>query len=262
MGTVATAKVTFSEYRSPYHGDSLAWDRSHNYNEHCDEVWKRTLNLTGIELRSYAVLSLFKLHPAVYDEIRKVYKASVGTRNRNPRTINIDKFFLAANALMDSRVSVNKVLGLCAVTGRCTVEIMKTGIFHTSENEMCADFEGQVKTRDSEACGIYQIPLLMDYDRVVAEMAVARAANPKWADMSNEEIDQRYRSQLSTSMGFFRMLIGETTLSPKILRKLYAAIAYKIYGCGQNQTRFFADVLGHSFSDNDTALFYIKYEME
>ena len=259
--TRATAKVMFSYYRNPFYGaDSISWKRGLTFDQFYQKVKAECEGREGEDLRGFVICSLFKLSVDEYDVHNSAYKKQVVVGNSELKSVDHVEYIKTAKAMIASNRPMNKILGLLAVTGRRTSEIISTGSFHPTGNEFSADFEGQLKTRDKDAAPTYEIPLLIEYDQVVSCLEDIRGYFPDIEKVSPEEINLRYSKQLARCMGAFKATVGADKLMVKDLRKIYAAIAYLLHGqTKMGQSAYIGSILGHSSGDNDTAASYITY---
>lgn len=153
----------------------------------------------------------------------------------------------------------NIIMGICGLTGRREVEIVKTGKFEYND-EYSLVFKGQAKTRDigKEA---YEIPTLCKAREIINAHATLKTAlkhhslgNP---ELTNKQVNNRLFTSEDT-----RTLIRDTFISiyppeeppEKIsLRSIYAEITYELFQPRMSRKQYFETILGHSNANSAEA---------
>lgn len=142
------------------------------------------------------------------------------------------------------------VAALILVTGRRTIEIMKTGDIYLGEGHSktgyVAMFTGQAKRglKDDEA---YEIPLLAPFYMVRAALDVVRLTDT--SGMSSAEVNTKY------SRNLLNYLRKRCDLNPHRLRDVYAMMAFSLLPQKKmSLIGFVSKILGHEKPEN--AAFY------
>jgi len=151
---------------------------------------------------------------------------------------------------LDSEQVSVLVASLLLVTGRRSIEIMKTAEFQPCYRKIgevkaadeveqyAATFKGQAKTSDEDKT--YTIPLLAKYDDVVRAMTVVRE-KLNASELTSEQINNKYAKTLS------RWTNERFGVNPHQLRAIYAIMCEKLYNCESRMTYsgYISKVLGH-----------------
>lgn len=156
--------------------------------------------------------------------------------------------------LLHTKGSYTKVaIALCLLTGRRSVEILKTAKFtYVSDDRIL--FEGQVKKGDLE-CQPYEIPVLYDASEIIKALEYVRQLT-NFADLSNDAIHSRTNKTMNEAAKkhFGSIIKG---VSVKSLRSAYAEIVSFWHKPNHiSKAKFMAGVLGHSELDKSTAQSY------
>lgn len=200
------------------------------------------------------VLKSFKL---TLDEIREfnhqkeLQKDHDHTHLKPLDPINVTE---KAIELLNTKGSYTKVaIALCLLTGRRSVEILKTAKF-TYVSDDCILFDGQVKKGDLEVKP-YPIPVLYDASEIIKALDYVRQV-ANFTELSNDAIHSRTNKTMNESAKkhFGSVIKG---VSVKSLRSAYAEIISFWHKPDHiSKAKFMAGVLGHSELDKSTAQSY------
>lgn len=152
---------------------------------------------------------------------------------------------------------IDKIVGLCGVTGRRLSEIGSTATFTKVDGET-VNFIGQLKGRHLEKDN-YNIPVLVDPDLIIATLVQLRAVQPDLID-NPDLCKKRTSSKVNIKC---KKLLATYLKNPssKDLRKAYCAIIYSMYHANRKTSELvvFSRLCGHGERDTVTARTYMKY---
>ncbi len=172
--------------------------------------------------------------------------------------VSVDRFVSIAEQLLEGRSYLDRILGLCALTGRRTFEVGCSATF-TAMGRNRVNFAGQAKTRDREnGDSAYSIPVLTDNaTKVVDTLATIRADKPDLTGLSSEQFHNRCAKDLHKRAQVFSEVFSDNVAKPKDLRPAYAEIAWLLVDERRTgKALFLARVLGHGDRDLLTAQSY------
>lgn len=207
------------------------------------------------------LLKHLKPHKKVVDKERKEYRKEIQVRTETNELTPIQNYtelIEFAKGLLESSSYLKVSLGLILLTGRRSVEILKTGTFEkvqSKKNEVL--FSGQAKKR-GENSQPYKIPILCAPNLVISALEWLRGEKHELLSITEKEINSKCAAPLNQYSKSFAVWLGGGC-TPHDLRKAYAAIAY-----GQTNKRdsfrgFAAKVLGHNSDSELTTETYFKY---
>ena len=221
----------------------------------------------------HPALQYLKIAQADQNAVRDANRERNVRDNRNLRLIDPDEMIAKALALLEHKAYVDVVAGLLLLTGRRSIEVLKTGTFTKIRGrgaKTMLTFEGQAKTRgaDSAQRAPYRIPVLVDPKIILEKIAWLRKTWP-FDDFDhlepvprNKRIAQRTGKPLlqAVRFGYGRDLDPGRIFAPKDLRSAYAAIAYDLYAPDETtEVAYYAKILGHAETDIVTALSYLDF---
>lgn len=264
--TTGGRKWAFSQYRRGYEiGKDLVPMRASGLDRVAyGNVVKETIQRIGLRhsperLKSMVVLALMRLDgedgKTYRDESQEAVKRGMDVETGRREIISVDRFISIGEGFLDAGSYLSRILGLCAVTGRRTVEIACTARFEkVGSNEV--RFYGQAKTRDRNDVGPYVIPTLVSADRVLECLATIRADKPDLVE--NPEIfHSRCAKELHVKARAFSECFNVGQAKPKDLRPTYAEIAWLLFDERRTgKPLYFSRILGHGSKDLYTALSY------
>lgn len=211
-------------------------------------------------LRDIVVLSLVRLDAkdslAYRDESRDaVVKDLDPTRGRRG-IMSVDGFIDIATGLLDGRSYLDRLLGICAVTGRRTFEAGCTAVFEVKgENTLL--FTGQAKTRGREKTDSFEIPTLASARKIVETLSTIREDRPDLTGLTSIEFHNRAGKDLHKRAQIFAPVLSPHTASPKDLRSVWGKLVWILFDeqrTGMNL--YLSRVLGHSEDDLGTSMSY------
>jgi hypothetical protein len=246
---------------------------------------KRYRYADGDEIKSYSlsgmknVLTVYRnavrdrlgvTHPAFkylrlsnddMEEYREDYREKVNEDHTNLRPIDDEALVDTAVTIAKQAKSVDTMEltgALLLLTGRRSVEVLKTGTFAPSTTRRSVVFGGQAKRRELEATD-YTIPVLADPKLVLAAIDVLRTREDTSA-ITNQQVNGRYSKYLGRAVARRFADNDGVALIPMELRKVYATTAYAWY-CPSaiSMNAYFARILGHSPLDLFTSMSYVLF---
>jgi len=246
-GTIASLKTTLSAYRG-------------YLKDHFDNkvVSKR-------KVADY-LLGVLKLTNEQYDNYKLDYKEKVRVDNYNLRKIyNVDAYLKTARSLLYSMSYYDKILGLCALTGRRSAEIGCSASFEPLPDDGFLQFSGQLKTKNRGELSSFKIPVLANFYDLHKSLIAIRDVKPvfinqptKFNKIASKELGIRVRRHLGEYI--------EGHLKVKDLRAIYATISYDFYlkSCDDgfatmSHNAFFSKILGHHEHDLNTSNSYSDF---
>lgn len=265
-GSLGGRKWSFSQYRDGWSGgESLIPARGYGVerSQYGIDVATAVMRLGSKTdhqtLKSMVVLSLMRLDAndnAIYRDQQRdaVIKDLDATRSRRG-IVNVDLFVEIGESLMDGQSYLSRILGLCAVTGRRTVEIGTTAVFDWVDPNH-VQFTGQAKTRNRTDVNPYTIPTLVDAGKVIDCLASIRHDKPELVEQP-DLFHNRCVKDLYTRAKAFGDVFSDKTAKPKDLRPAWAEIVWLLFDERQTgKALFLSRMLGHGDQDLMTAQSY------
>lgn len=212
------------------------------------------------------LLSKFTLNTKQQQTFKTNHVLEISNAQKNLRKIYDPQKFIDTGLRLLSSVSVyDRILGLCALTGRRPAEIGCTAILKPTEDKRLALFEGQLKVKDRENIQPYVIPLLGEYEIINNVLQSIRKQKPQFINkpllfngIASKELGIRVKRHFKD--------ILEGDIQVKNLRAVYATIAYGNYcqfsSAGYvtvSMNSYFAQILGHGENDVVTCGSYIDF---
>lgn len=203
-------------------------------------------------------LRYFKLTSAETIEANTTGEKNLSDRLKAMGEIrDVDAFIEKGNELLKSSSYMAKILGLAVLTGRRVAELGCTARFEKIPGvEDRLMFEGQIKARERDNIGAYEIPVLGDVDRIIEALASIRESKPQY-------INEMERFHNATSKELNKMArkhfdgLSNEAISPKDLRPIYSEIVYLFADMNHvSKTKYFSMILGHTEDDNRTGVRY------
>lgn len=264
--TIGGRKWAFSQYRSGWsEGKDLMPPRGFGVEraQYGVDVGTAVLRLASKVdhdiLKSMVILALMRLDAndnATYRDEQKdtVVKDQDMTRARRA-IVDVDRFVEIGESLLDGQSYLSRILGLCAVTGRRTVEIGTTAVFDWIDPNH-VQFTGQAKTRGRTDVRPYAIPTLTDAGKVIDTLASIRHDKPELVEQP-DLFHNRCVKDLYTRARVFGEVFSDGTAKPKDLRPAWVEIAWLLFDERQTgKALFLSRMLGHGDQDLMTAQSY------
>jgi hypothetical protein len=229
------------------------------------------------------LLSIVRHPPELLEQVNAAYDRKVRDEVRNQVVISEWKpLIMAFRDCLNADNPRLKLIGLMALTGRRFFEVASSGDFslHTRElpggarvvSKWVIQFEGQAKTRGAEGTKsgeVYNIPCLAPAKDILRAFIWLRnsAEGQLWASMDSKELNAKVNNQvnryLRTREEFLKYWPEDDKLTTKCLRSFYAEVAYKTFApSNMEKSPYYAQILGHSETDLQTALSYMDYRLE
>lgn len=230
------------------------------------------------------VYKIVKHDPKVTKSVNNDYGTTVRLQVRNLQLI--ENWRQLVRVFNDFLVSDNprlRLIGLMGVTGRRFFEVCVSGDFSLEIMEMPEShvkvkqkwvlrFIGQAKTKGREGTmseETYNIPCLAPAKDVYNAFQWLRSSHEgkMWSQMSSRELNAKVNNQINRYLRSHEDILPlwprGVTLTTKCLRALYAEIAYKVFAPStMAKAPYFAQILGHSVEDLNTALSYMDYVLD
>ena len=164
---------------------------------------------------------------------------------------------------------------LCALTGRRTIEVLKTGQFSHPERGhplmkkrgiSSVLFSGQAKTKNSENARTapYRIPVLTTHPEDIISRINDLRSFLKIEGLDNVKVTRKYKQTLGdTTTKNYSALLPDERLSPKSLRALYAATCWKhTIDPDMAYESFIAEILGHTLLDSPAQGYSVPNDLQ
>jgi len=213
------------------------------------------------------LLSILTLSKKQQAEFKKAHCVEISQGQRNLRKIyDVEKYIEVSIGLLDAVSIYDRIIGLCALTGRRPAEIATSAVLSpVGSNNRLASFTGQLKVKDRIGVIPYEIPLLHDYEPIAKTLVSIREAKPQFVGeallfngIASSELGARVKKH-------FAGLI-EGVIQLKNLRAIYALLSFdaaiKQVTDGYvtvSMNSYFSKVLGHSEDDVVTCGSYIDF---
>lgn len=170
--------------------------------------------------------------------------------------VTVDEFVSIGEQLLDGRSYLDRILGICALTGRRTIEVATSAHFEPRDGNRVF-FTGQAKTRGrTDRVEGYTIPTLSDSARIIRSLQSIREDRPDL--VTNPELfHNRCAKDLHKRAKVFAPCFSDQVAKPKDLRPAWAEICWLIHDERRSsKVLFMSRVLGHGEQDMVTALAY------
>ena len=213
------------------------------------------------------LLSILTLNHKQQVEFKKAHNVEISEGQSNLRKIyDVEKYINVSIGLLDAVSVYDRIIGLCALTGRRPAEIATSAILSpVNSNERQAIFIGQLKVKDRIDVAAYNIPLLYDYEPIAKTLISIKEAKPQFVGnpllfngIASSELSSRVKKH-------FAGLI-EGTIQLKNLRAIYALLAFDLIKkqitdgyITVSMNSYFSKILGHSEDDVVTCGSYIDF---
>lgn len=212
----------------------------------------RASGLPGADDPKGVWLRYLKLPKFYADERNADTREGVAGRRVGQIDVSARKFTAAAKAALSSQDWRDKAVGIAALTGRRTAEILILGDLSNTAGAGAMTFTGQAKTRGAAGTTQepYKIPVLASPDSIMAALVSIRAERPELSGMDYNTFHDTHASKLTMATRRVFADAFDTTPKTKDLRAAYAAINYAKFlktnkGKGKSVIEFYASILGH-----------------
>lgn len=168
-------------------------------------------------------------------------------------TIHVDKkqYLSTANKLIESNIHTKICVGLIALTGRRSIEILKTGEFVEDHGSLI--FRGIAKKRKNKNKEI-TIPCLGDPKKVIRSLKKLRIIKD-FSKKTNAQVSDQTSSNLSRMVKKeFKDIIPN--IQTKTMRSIYAAICLENLPNKLSSEVYLSKILGHEENDLNTQIHY------
>lgn len=186
---------------------------------------------------------------------------------------NFGKYHKKAVSLINNSNNWQGVaVGLLALTGRRSTEILKTAIFTDIGKTHKLHFEGQLKKKDGKKTD-YEIITLCDSSLIITALARLRRLK-NCEGMENETIHRNTSKTLNRAVKkHFKTITGLDSITAHDLRRIYAEVAYqrsKLKGESKDKIYMYASYLGHydidenkfTQSTENASWSYVKFQLD
>ena len=219
--------------------------------------YRNALRLIDVK---HPALALMRQSPQELAEAKRAYNRDVSNRQRSIRKItDVDGYLTMAESMLSATHYIDRLLGLAALTGRRTSELLCTAQLERV-NDYEAIFTGQLKTKGRES-DAYPIPLLSDFDTINSALI---ALQREQKDLRGDPTKAKNRTGKAISVrmrrDYFTKYLGADLIG-RDLRRAYAAIAFAVSGLEGEITsqKYASDILGHGADDNTTGGAYMDF---
>jgi len=232
------------------------------------EMEVRRSKLTAKELESFlaAVFAIMRLSERESDQRGLDFRMNLHQKTHQVAIFDMARFLETCRGLLRDSDPYTVAIGLMGLTGRRTVEILKTGRFETVDKNHLL-FSGQAKTKGSvNAQDHYPIPVLAPPREILRAFEYLRW-QLDFSGLENALIDQNYSKRLLSRMKVFQGIVTGNQfvkISCRSLRSLYVTSAYEVFKMSTKVAfnAYAAQVLGHSHLDKDTANSYSYFAIK
>ncbi|MGB0880593.1 MAG: protelomerase family protein [Polaribacter sp.] len=199
-------------------------------------------------------------------------KKGIGTKSDFPKVKNLDKYIRTAKALLKTNNWQNIAVGLIALTGRRSTEIVKTGSFEAVDT-FVAHFDGQLKKKGNK--NDLDIVVLCESDLIVKALDKLRRLKD-CSGWTNEQAKDNTNGTINrTIKRNFEQITDLKGLTAHDLRRIYVEVVYQRYMIMENDFEInrlntYVAALGDydleaqeiQASDKKAAMSYIKYQLD
>ena len=203
-----------------------------------------------------AQIALFKMTAGqdVHKQIKNQYEATKRKRQEEYQLIDSQKYIKIAENLLQSQNHHELIAGICALTGRRSVEVVKTGKFELYKDYLMT-FTGQVKKRTNET-KTYVIPVLCSPTKIIKAHKQLKYLLPAQGIDCGKDSNKSINNRLFTSTNFdLKQKLFEHIYPPEAdetsfnLRAIYTTICYNIFEPNMSFLAYTAKILNHKNLD-------------
>jgi hypothetical protein len=211
------------------------------------------------------LLSIFKLNVEqrkIFETFKNVERAQSQSNLR--KIYDVDNYIKTSIELLESNSIYERIIALCALTGRRSAEIGCTARFFKTEIDNVVLFDGQLKVKDRDDVKPYKIPVLCDSSKIINCLKTIREDKPEYLNQA-ETFNSKTSKELSLRVKKYLGGFVQDTIRVKDLRAIYATIAYDNY-CKNHFSKdeyittsingYFSQILGHGIHDVVTSISY------
>lgn len=211
------------------------------------------------------LLSIFKLNAEqrkIFETFKNVERAQSQSNLR--KIYDVDNYIKTSIELLESNSIYERIIALCALTGRRSAEIGCTARFFKTEIDDVVLFDGQLKVKDRGDVKPYKIPVLCDSSKIITCLKTIREDKPEYINKA-ETFNSKTSKELSLRVKKHLDEFVQDTIRVKDLRAIYATIAYDNY-CKKHFSKdeyittsmngYFSQILGHGINDVVTSISY------
>lgn len=235
------------------------------------ELMKLTANMEHIQrdniISRIAQIALCKMTAGkdIHNYINKQYEETKRRCQENYQLIDTNKYIKISERLLQSANHHDLITGLCALTGRRAIEIVKTGKFEIND-EYSMVFTGQAKRRQIDSTPVI-IPVLSSPFEIIKAHRKLKTfllnQDIDWSLETNQRIHNLISSKIfAIKQALFKPIFSIAATSQqevKIdLRAAYAAICFNIFQPVMSFKAYTAQILNHK--DMESADSYAKYK--
>jgi len=210
-------------------------------------------------------------------ELNRNYAEKVRVARVKSNKVELSEFVIneaikeATKLISNKRMFIKNAIGVCLLTGRRMIEVIRTGNFH-AVNEFTILFSGQAKVRNKTGSKVqYEIPTLYNAFEICEAIAKIRQHISEKTNHNEKDNRQLTQSVAVSSSGHVKTtfkaidkLISAKTgkrITVKDLRKLYASILWSRDTDKENEAEFLTHVLGHGLGSNSEQSTYQAYNI-
>jgi hypothetical protein len=224
---------------------------------------RETFNLSKDEERNFLPLQILRLSREETNEWKAGYTSKVSERLVSRALIReskVDELVEYARGLLQATSYIDRTLGIALLTGRRTSEVLCTMTLEpVADDDFAGVFDGQLKAKERDDVGSYEIPLLAEYSEIADALDGIRRAQP---DLVDDPELARNRTHKAISQRMKRLKFADyidecPKLTGRSTRQIYAAIASNWYRPARiSERHFISSILGHGKDDRSTGASY------
>lgn len=225
------------------------------------------------------LMEIIRIDPGILSKLHQDYQAKVKETNSDLTLVPDWEWIVKMlHHMLESKDMETRIIALMGLTGRRFREILQGGelgyVWKETDHgrvrqRYLLTFNGQMKTRGGEntmADRDFPIPILAEADKIVKAFREVRESSEGKAwkaapdGVVKSTLNNAFNKKLAASP-LAKFWPEGAPLSLKELRALYAEIAYVNFGPRTTRGPYFSRILGHSETDETTALSYMRYSL-
>lgn len=235
-------------------------------------VMEAVERLMGTELQqssldvSRVVLTIMKLDLLESEQRGLESRIKLDKKTNHVALFDMGLFIQTCSQCINDSDPYTVAIGVMGLTGRRTIEILKTGHFEQIDRNSLL-FSGQAKTKNSpNAQDNYLIPCLVHPKKILKAVSFLRS-KLLLSHLDNEVIDKIHGRNMLNRVKRIMSGVRETEhihLNCRSLRSMYVMTAYEVFKMSTQVSfnAYAARILGHSKLDKDTANSYSYYAIQ
>jgi hypothetical protein len=211
------------------------------------------------------LLSVFKLNIEQRKEFETFKNVERAQSQSNLRKIyDVDNYIKTSIELLHNNSIYDRIIALCALTGRRSAEIGCTARFFKTDKDKKLLFDGQLKVKDRREVKPYKIPVFCESSKIIECLRTIREDKPEYKNKP-ETFNSKTSKELSLKVKKHLGEFVQDTIRIKDLRAIYSTISYDFY-CKKHFLKdeyittsmngYLSKILGHGINDVVTSISY------